>query len=69
MLDEDFDGIFQDDEEEKKKVGFTFPPFFWAVLVPDSETRIMLTCMSTSRSNYFDMSIWKKHADHNTSYW
>ena len=31
------------------------------------ETRIMSTCMSTSRSNYFDMSIWKKHADHTTS--
>ena len=31
------------------------------------ETRIMLTCMSTSRSNYFDMSIWKKHADHSTT--
>ena len=27
----------------------------------------MLTCMSTSRSNYTDMSIWKKHADHSTS--
>ena len=24
----------------------------------------MSTCMSTSRSNYTDMSIWKKHADH-----
>ena len=23
--------------------------------------------LSTSRSNYFDMSIWKKHADHSTS--
>ena len=31
------------------------------------ETRIMLTCMSTSRSNYIDMSIWKKHADHSTT--
>ena len=31
------------------------------------ETRIMSTCMSTSRSNYTDMSIWKKHADHSTS--
>ena len=30
------------------------------------ETRIMSTCMSTLRSNYFDMSIWKKHADHST---
>ena len=27
----------------------------------------MLTSMSTSRSNYTDMSIWKKHADHSTS--
>ena len=27
----------------------------------------MSTCMSTSRSNYFDMSIWKKHADHSTT--
>ena len=27
----------------------------------------MSTCMSTSRSNYFDMSIWKKHADHSTN--
>ena len=28
----------------------------------------MLTCMSTSRSNYFvDRSIWKKHADHSTT--
>ena len=35
----------------------------------DFETRIMSTCMSTSRSNYTDMSIWKKHADHNTSYY
>ena len=33
----------------------------------DVETRIMSTCMSTSRSNYFDMSIWKKHANHSTS--
>ena len=33
----------------------------------DFETRIMSTCMSTSRSNYFDMSIWKKHADHTTN--
>ena len=33
----------------------------------DFETRIMSTCMSTSRSNYFDMSIWKKHADHSTT--
>ena len=33
----------------------------------DFETRIMLTCMSTSRSNYFNMSIWKKHADHSTN--
>ena len=33
----------------------------------DFETRIMSTCMSTSRSNYTDMSIWKKHADHSTS--
>ena len=32
----------------------------------DFETRIMSTCMSTSRSNYTDMSIWKKHADHST---
>ena len=32
------------------------------------ETRIMSTCMSTSRSNYFDMSVWKKHADHSTTY-
>ena len=32
----------------------------------DFETRIMSTCMSTSRSNYFYMSIWKKHADHST---
>ena len=27
----------------------------------------MSTCLSTSRSNYFDMSIWKKHADHSTN--
>ena len=27
----------------------------------------MSTCMSTSRSNYTDMSIWKKHADHSTT--
>ena len=27
----------------------------------------MSTCMSMSRSNYIDMSIWKKHADHSTS--
>ena len=27
----------------------------------------MSTCMSTSRSNYTDMSIWKKHADHSTN--
>ena len=33
----------------------------------DFETPIMSTCMSTSRSNYFDMSIWKKHADHTTT--
>ena len=33
----------------------------------DFETRIMSTCMSTSRSNHFDMSIWKKHADHSTN--
>ena len=33
----------------------------------DFETRIMSTCMSTSRSNYFDRSIWKKHADHSTT--
>ena len=33
----------------------------------DFETRIMSTCMSTSRSNYTDMSIWKKHADHSTN--
>ena len=26
----------------------------------------MSTSMSTSRSNYTDMSIWKKHADHST---
>ena len=32
----------------------------------DFETWIMSTCMSTSRSNYIDMSIWKKHADHST---
>ena len=35
----------------------------------DFETRIMSTCMSTSRSNYTDMSIWKKHADHSTSFY
>ena len=33
----------------------------------DFETQIMSTCMSTSRSNYTDMSIWKKHADHTTT--
>ena len=27
----------------------------------------MSTCMSTSRSNYFDMSIGKNHANHSTS--
>ena len=41
---------------------------FLRVLPFDFETRIMSTCMSTSRSNYFDMSIWKNHADHSTSY-
>ena len=25
------------------------------------------TCLSTSRSNYIDMSIWKKYADHSTT--
>ena len=34
------------------------------------ETRIMSTSMSTSRSHYTDMSLWKRHADHSTSrYW
>ena len=32
------------------------------------ETQIMSTCMSTSRSKYMDMSTWKKHADHSTTY-
>ena len=27
----------------------------------------MSTFMSTSKSNYTDMSIWKKHADHSTT--
>ena len=27
----------------------------------------MSTIMSTSKSNYTDMSIWKKHADHSTT--
>ena len=40
---------------------------FLASVSFDLETRIMSTCMSTSRSNYTDMSIWKKHADHSTS--
>ena len=40
---------------------------FLASVSFDFETRIMSTCMSTSRSNYFDMSIWKKHADHSTT--
>ena len=30
---------------------------FFASVSFDFETRIMSTCMSTSRSNYFDMSI------------
>ena len=29
----------------------------------DFENRIMLTCMSTSRSNYIDISIWKTLAN------
>ena len=33
----------------------------------DFETRIMSIIMSTSKSNYPDMSIWKKHADHSTT--
>ena len=33
----------------------------------DFETRIKSTCTSTSRFNYFDMSIWKKYANHSTS--
>ena len=33
---------------------------FSATVSFDFETRIMSTCMSTSRSNYTDMSIWKK---------
>ena len=40
---------------------------FLASVSFDFETRIMSTCMSTSRSNYTDMSIWKKHADHSTN--
>ena len=40
---------------------------FRRVVSFDFETWIMSTCMSTSRSNYTDMSIWKKHADHSTS--
>ena len=35
----------------------------------DFETQIMSTSMSTSRSNYTDMSIWKKHADHSTKHY
>ena len=43
--------------------------FFLASVSFDFEPRIMSTCMSTSRSNYIDMSIWKKHADHSTSWY
>ena len=45
---------------------FSFYSFLASVSF-DFETRIMLTCMSTSRSNYIDMSIWKKYADHCTA--
>ena len=47
----------------KKKCFYSF----LASVSFDFETQIMSTCMSTSRSNYTDMSIWKKHADHSTS--
>ena len=46
---------------------FCFKLQFSASVSFDFETRIMSTCMSTSRPNYFDMSIWKRHADHSTS--
>ena len=46
----------------KKKCFYSF----LASVSFDIETQIMSTCMSTSRSNYTDMLIWKKHADHST---
>ena len=50
-----------------KPRNFCFYSFLASVSF-DFETRSMSTCMSTSRSNYIDMSTWKNHADHSTKY-
>ena len=47
---------------------FVFTVFLASVSF-DFETQIMSTCMSTSRSNYIDMSTWKNHADHSTNWY
>ena len=46
----------------------TFVYSFSASVSFDYETRLMSTCMLTLRSNYTDMSIWKKHANNNTNH-